>query len=498
MDKEYTVLIVDDRAPERETLEVLLAPEGYRLAFAADGHEALDRAAQLTPDLILLDVMMPGMDGFEVCRQLRSDPVHGEVPVVLVTALDDRSSRISGIEAGADDFISKPFDRNELRARVRTLTKLNRYRRLLLERTKLAWVMEHTEAGYVIIDEHDRLEYANAQARLFLSLPAVAPEHSSDPDPPERSFLELVRRQYHLNPEEAWRHWPETSTSTGSDAPLRYLVRPESATANATWLQVMTLDIPARPVTKRLIRLRDVTSEINKRLDLGSFHSVISHKVRTPINGILGTLRVLADEDSGLEPAQMASLAGLAIESAERLEQELLEVLQFLEMSDTLRTGDRFALDRFEPLVREIAERLQPGATALSVSGLHELGHSRVVLSVQGMELILTEILTNAIKFHPQQSPAIEISAAAVDSSIRIRICDDGISLSPAQLSEVWGPYHQAEKWFTGQVPGMGLGLPLVALLVWSCGGTCHICNREGSSGVVVELSIPLATGTEG
>jgi len=494
MDKEYTVLIVDDRAPERETLDVLLAPEGYRLAFAADGQEALDKAAQLTPDLILLDVMMPGMDGFEVCRRLRADPVHGEVPVVLVTALDDRSSRISGIEAGADDFISKPFDRNELRARVRTLTKLNRYRRLLLERTKLAWVMEHTEAGYVIIDEQDRLEYANAQARLFLGLPEVAPEHSSDPELPDRSFLELVRRQYHLNPEEAWQHWPQTSGC--SDAPLRYLVRPESATANATWLQVMTLDIPARPVTKQLISLRDVTCEINKRLDLGSFHSVISHKVRTPINGILGTLRVLADGDSGLEPAQMASLAGLAIESAERLEQELLEVLQFLEMSDTIRTGERFALDRLEPLVHEIAGRLQLDAAALSAAGL-QLGHSRVALSAQGMELILTEILTNAIKFHPQQSPAIEINAAAVDSSIRIQVSDDGISLSPAQLSEVWRPYHQAEKWFTGQVPGMGLGLPLVASLVWSCGGTCHICNREGGSGVVVELSIPLATGTE-
>lgn len=75
---------------------------------------------------------------------------------------------------------------------------------------------------------------------------------------------------------------------------------------------------------------------------------------------------------------------------------------------------------------------------------------------------------------------------------LKIQLSDDGISLSPAQLADVWKPYHQAEKWFTGQVPGMGLGLPMVALLVWSAGGSCRILNREQQAGVIVELSLPL------
>jgi DNA-binding response OmpR family regulator len=116
-----TILIVDDESAGRDTLEALLMVQGYNLAFA--------KAAELTPDLILLDVMMPGMDGFEVCRRLRTDPLLTEVPVIMVTALDDRDSRLRGIEAGADDFVTKPFDRAELRARVRTITRLNRYRR---------------------------------------------------------------------------------------------------------------------------------------------------------------------------------------------------------------------------------------------------------------------------------------------------------------------------------------------------------------------------------
>lgn len=128
------ILIVDDEPVGRETLGALLLAEGYHLTFASNGEEALEKAADLLPDLILLDVMMPGLDGFEVCRCLRTDPLLAEVPIIMVTALDDRDSRLQGIEAGADDFVTKPFDRIELRTRVRSITRLNRYRRLLLER----------------------------------------------------------------------------------------------------------------------------------------------------------------------------------------------------------------------------------------------------------------------------------------------------------------------------------------------------------------------------
>jgi DNA-binding response OmpR family regulator len=491
MDKEHTVLIVDDRPTERDTLEALLATEDYRLEFAGDGRQALDRAAELTPDLILLDVMMPELDGFEVCQRLRSDPLLAEVPVVLVTALDDRDSRIRGIESGADDFVSKPFDRHELRARVRSLTKLNRYRRLLLERSKLDWVMEQTEAGYVIIDEQDRLEYANAQARVFLDLPAVDADQASDSDISKQTFLDLVRHQFHLNPEESWTTWP--STQGDGDFPIRYLVRPESATANSFWLQVTSLEVPSHPVGKHLVCLRDVTNEINQRLDLGSFHSAISHKVRTPINGILGTLRVLADEESELDREQAAQLARLATDSAERLHLELQQVLQFLEMSHTARDERRGTTSRLGQLLDEIGGRLQ--IRSLTVSIQPELGDCTIAMSPQATELVLSEVLENAVKFHPTGSPAIEVRLGITNGGqLKIQVIDDGISLSPAQLADVWRPYHQAEKWFTGQVPGMGLGLPMVALLVWSAGGSCRILNREQQSGVVVELSIPLAS----
>ncbi len=143
MPEKSTILIVDDELVSRYTVEVLLATEGYTLMFAENGKEALEKAAELIPDLMLLDVMMPGMDGFEVCQHLRANPRLAELPIVMVTALDDRDSRLRGIEAGADDFMSKPFDRAELRARIRTITRLNRYRRLVETEDKLVYLANY-------------------------------------------------------------------------------------------------------------------------------------------------------------------------------------------------------------------------------------------------------------------------------------------------------------------------------------------------------------------
>lgn len=131
------ILIVDDEPAGRETLEALLFSQGYELSFAVDGYEALEQAMSLTPDLILLDIMMPGKDGFEVCEDIRAHPLISEVPIIMVTALDDYESRLRGIDAGADDFITKPFDRMELRTRIRTITRLNRYRHLMEERARI-------------------------------------------------------------------------------------------------------------------------------------------------------------------------------------------------------------------------------------------------------------------------------------------------------------------------------------------------------------------------
>ena len=118
------ILIVDDELTARDTLEMLLFKDGYNLTFAASGPEALAQLETTLPDVILLDVMMSDMDGFEVCRRLKTAVHTRHIPIILVTALDDKAGLVSGFEAGADDFLHKPVNGLELRARVRSMLRI--------------------------------------------------------------------------------------------------------------------------------------------------------------------------------------------------------------------------------------------------------------------------------------------------------------------------------------------------------------------------------------
>ncbi|MGH9037424.1 MAG: response regulator [Acidimicrobiia bacterium] len=120
------ILVVDDTPANVRLLAALLEPRGYTVMEAASGEEALSRVAEEPPDLVLLDILMPGLDGYEVCRRLRTDPATAHVPVIMITA-SETHQKIKGLEAGADDFLAKPFDKAELLARVGSLLRLKRY-----------------------------------------------------------------------------------------------------------------------------------------------------------------------------------------------------------------------------------------------------------------------------------------------------------------------------------------------------------------------------------
>lgn len=137
MNEKKRVLIVDDEENNRKLLALLLTNYGYAFDTAKNGMEALQKTREFSPDLILLDIMMPGMSGYEVCRRLKEDPSTQHIPVVMVTALDDEESRIKGLEASANDFLSKPVNNAELMVRARNLLKVKEFEDFLSDYNKI-------------------------------------------------------------------------------------------------------------------------------------------------------------------------------------------------------------------------------------------------------------------------------------------------------------------------------------------------------------------------
>ncbi len=487
MTEQHSILIVDDEPLGRETLRALLHGDGHRLIFAGNGQEALELARTWKPDLILLDVMMPEMDGFEVCRRIRQTPGLAEVPIVMITALGDRGSRIKGLNVGADDFITKPFDRTELRARIRTILRLNRYRRLLAARSRFEWVVENAESGYLMLDKEGIITYANEQARRYIV---------GSPETPivGQSLFQLVRKHYRCEPLMGWDECfllPTTKEMSGA----RYLVRAATPYAPEFWLQVDVAMMEQGDDETILVRLRDITETMRLRKEVWRFDALVRHKLRSPLGILVGSLEVFRRDDESLTREDMEMLIEMVYSGAKRLRDAIESIFAFEEVPEELglSASRHFEMRDFITTVNRVVEALAIAAPQLEMPPARQLDSlPPLALAPEAMELILWELLENAKKFHPQHQPAVIIHVEVKENEgVRVKVTDDGISLAPDQLRRIWWPYYQAERYFTGQVPGMGLGLPTIASLLWGIGGSIDAYNRVSGPGLVVDFFVP-------
>lgn len=479
MPRNSIVLVVDDEPIGLEVVKALLYDSAYDLHFASNGREALAKTEALRPDLILLDVLMPGMSGYDVCRTIRDTPHLADIPIILLTALNDRDAKIRGIQSGADDFISKPFDRLELSVRVRTILRLNRYRRINSERARFEWVVASAEDGYLLLNGSDQITYANSAARRWLDLPMSE-------DAELGTFLQAATQHFQCQPDSAWLDWP--TVGAGS----RQLVRAQGESADSLWLSVDVTEDKSVGDTY-LVRLSDMTQEINQRKLQWSFHSQIQHKFRHPLTALTGHLELLHDDTEG--EFDHPQLIENAYRASTHLSREILAVLDYLTQTSD-NGGEEKGHCTVEKLI-DIAERLEAQLPQIYLrlrSTIHTPRDYELPIDCRQFETILWELFENAIKFHPENSPAVSVTFDRQDDKLLMRVEDNGHSLAPEQLRQVWTPYYQAERYYTGQVPGMGLGLSMIAATIWGVGGTCDAFNRTDGEGLVIQLTFPLVS----
>jgi len=481
LNRKTKILIIEDDPISCKLLENTLKKEDYMIFTAQKGFEGLNKAKEEIPDIVLLDIMLPDVNGFEICNKIREDNKLENVAIIIITSLHDRESHKKGIELGADDFLTKPFDSEELKLRVKAIAKLNRFRKIITERKKFEWVVERSEDGYVIIDKNDNIVYLNSQARLFLNLP------QDQSDKIEKKFKDIVLEQYNLEPKEFWVDW----VNCKNDEITRFFVRPESPFINALWLQIEILNIPESEKNEKIIRMKDVTNQKYSQARMRSFQSMVYHKLRTPMTSVLGGMEIVSQYDKiDLSQNELREYFDEVSNGLRRLYDTIEDIFAHQEAMSLNSYKDRFDLSNIINLINITTESLNIKPVEFNNQIKKKI---LLPISERAFEYILYELLENSKKFHPKNDPEVSIEIKISNSNEFIfLVTDNGKHIPPENINKVWAPYYQVEKIFTGNIPGIGLGLSSVATIVWSAGGKCSIYNRKDKPGVVVEIILPI------
>jgi len=285
MENKPVILVVDDQPQNIELLEAYLVPQGYEIVKAASGEEALEKLGKNQIDLVLLDVMMPKMSGIEVLEKLRADEKTKAIPVVMVTVLKETEDKVKALEAGCDDFISKPVDKVELLARVKSILKISYYRRQLEEEEKFKAVVDKVSDGIAICAPDYLIKDCNTAILKYLNIT----------DPGKVNLVETLFKNYSVS----------INKETLMDLTIAHktfdIVRQKTDSTEALYLEVNlnVIKNSAGELLSIVFILRDVTlARVEEFLKQNTL-TLISHKLRTPLGVINGNLSLLQDGSYG-------------------------------------------------------------------------------------------------------------------------------------------------------------------------------------------------------
>jgi signal transduction histidine kinase len=472
------ILIVDDNQANVRLLDINLRTAGYSTEMAYDGEEALQKVAATMPDLVLLDVMMPKLDGYEVCRRLRADEATSVIPVVMITALKDSEDRIRGLDCGADDFVSKPFDKTELLARVKNLLRVKYYRSMIAERQKFDAVIEDLSHGIIITDGSLTTTLVSRQAQVLLG--------KTDVECLGRNVFELFDG-FAMSPD------PRTLQTTAErtvTVDLEQVNVSPSVYLSGRWTKILD---PAGALTNLAFVFRDVTRERRKEKLQRDFLSLVSHKLKTPLTIVNGYLNLIASGKYGELNAELAQSLQLVQSRVGDLKVLIEKLLQYAGLSAEELRHEAALVDLPEVIQRSVARTVDRHGTEHADIRIDlPEGLPPVRVDVEHVALVLDNLLDNAVKFSRGQAARIDVAARILDGdTIEVSVRDSGPGIPPQHQDDIFSDFLQVEDWFTGNVGGLGLGLPTAKRLVESWGGSIGVQSKVGQ-GSTFHFTVPV------
>ncbi|WP_341906232.1 response regulator [Polaromonas sp. YR568] len=538
-----TILIVDDDQQNRKLIEALLRPEGYRTVSAASGEEAMIMTAQHMPDLVLLDVMMPDMDGYEVARALKAHPATSNIPIIMLTALADRTARLAGLNAGAEEFLTKPVDRTELWLRVRNLLRLKEYSDFLQNHSDVlqARVTAQVEARTADLQRANQLQLDDAarQASILNALPA--------------HIALLDHEGVIISVNDAWRHFAcqDSPQSQGCGPGANYLdicdqaIGPDAREADQAaagiravlsgsiksysleypchspdddrWFVMTVCPLSDGPPGKGVIvmhmnvtvqklasdEILRLNSELEERVrkrtaeletanrELEAFSYSVSHDLRNPLNTIDGFSDLLHKE---INTAAQHNGSERSQHYLSRIRSGVVQMGELIDALLSLAQVSRTTL-RWEPI-----DLSAMAGTLLAV--YHEREPARQVevtiepgLTAAGdpalLRQVLENLLANAWKFSGKKTkPAIRFASTLNTAGQRVySVQDNGAGFDMAYGDKLFGAFQRLHT--AAEFSGTGIGLATVQRIIKRHGGQVW---AEGILGEGARFSFTLGT----
>lgn len=481
---QHTILIADDDPESQNAIGAALAAEGYHIIYASRGDVVVELAASLRPDVVLLDVKMPGASGFEVCSALRAHPVLRDVPIVIVSGMGDHESRLKGLEAGADDFIAKPFEALELRARVRHLCRLNRSQRLLQERERYDQLLYLSPDAVLLVDDQLRIQVANPAANKLLSRPGRALRHgvpiTEYVEPTVRQALE--QRLGSLLGSGSVGEMVETMVA-GPDDTVREV---EGMAGVVDWENEPMLQLYLRDVTAARRLAREVAHR-NRLEALGQLSAQIAHDFANVLNS-LGIYLTLITENQQLtkESTEIEGNAQKVLQRGRTLIRDLLAYgrprTPATIMVDVRSVADQAARMLSPLLPKRIRFHMRVEADLPQIlADPHDVQQALVNLVLNARDAIEDgkegeiEIVMRPAELTPGQ-PAVQIV-----------VRDTGVGIAEEVQARMFEPFFTTKPEGTGT----GLGLAIVDDLVKRVQGTIAV-KSERHAGTTFTLLLPV------
>jgi PAS domain S-box-containing protein len=515
------VLLADDNADMRDYVHRLLS-EWYEVESVADGRAALEAVARRPPDLVLADVMMPRLDGFGLLQALRSDPQTQTLPVVLLSARAGEESRVEGLDAGADDYLVKPFSARELLARVNVQMERKQSEKALREReAQLQTLFNEAPLGIYLVDADFRIKQVN---------PTALPVFGDLPNLIGRDFDEVIHilwpKAYADEIVQRFRHTLETGEPYF--VPERIEERRDRGVTEYYEWQINRIPLPDGSYGV-VCYFRDISAQVLARQALqeadrhkDEFLAMLSHELRNPLAPISNALQLLRLEQ-GYTSIQQEALSALdrQVGNLTRLVDDMLDVsrvtmgrIQLQQEDVDLNALVQSVADSFRP---QMAERRHQFWVSLSGPPLW------VHADPTRLEQVVVNLLSNAAKYTPQggrvwlrvlrqaqprwnrnRDPRLRVHRGANTQGEReggdvaiIWVKDSGIGIEAGLLPHIFELFSQEARTLDRSEGGLGIGLALVKSLVEMHGGTVTARSQGLNKGSEFIVRLPAVPSPE-